>query len=687
MKWTEALSLAVSAMAVGVATLSWIRARRAVNEVRKERQARDALERRLSSWDTWSPPPPDSGLADAHPPGVRYPDEGAGAGAVPPVAPPAPASGAGSPDAAVPPPSSPAFRRPDAEDRWLRLRFSEPATGAAVSFPYLAPGQSIDLSVSIGRDAPGYLPADVPFPRELLPDRDLRLTVVVSSSDFGISMLGGESRVTATGVIELEAASGTSTEMHLTLTAPNEVGVGHLRVSVFFHGALVQSVVVSMTVDELGVTHVFNAVADYTATQTLNELPLITERHRFAVLTNDNADESHQILIRHDNGLAGPTTTFAIREDAVAPLIAELREELAQASPRTLPAREGELRESLRRLAPVGARLYTSLFAPAREVLLALDGEDPSTVTVQVARPRSAAFTYPWNFLYSIPLDRDVSVDDLPFCPVVDELAAGGAQLPQLGGRCPHEAAVPHDQLLCPFGFWGIRYQIELPPSRAAVTLDVCTPDAAVLAVGLTDRDVDARALAQHVETLRAIWEGSHPGVTLASSGEKEKLLSLMETDQPLVYLCCHGDADGAEVVLGLGGRDRLYTDDLVTLVRRVQQRGSRLWATCAPLVFLNCCGSLAIEPKTLVSYVDSFVGSAQASGVIGTGARISQPVAQAVAETVLRAMLERHATVGDAMQQARIDLLGQRSLVGLYYTPYAWADLRFSALADQVAA
>jgi hypothetical protein len=567
------------------------------------------------------------------------------------------------------------------------MRFTEPGTGERRAFPYLAPGQTIELAVSVGRDADDVWRPDVPFPLDVLPDRDVALTVVVSSSDFTLTTLGDEPTSTATGVITLEAASGTSSEFGVTLIAPDAVGVARARVSVFFHGALVQSVLMTISVDRPDATHAFSAVADYSATQSLRDLMLIPKRRRFAILTNDNADESHQIVVRHDHDLAGSTATFSVREDAIAPLIADLRDEMAKTSPERLPSSERQLRESLRRLAPLGARLYTSLFASAREVFLALDGEDPAGIDIQIARPKSTAFTYPWSFLYSIPLSRDVNVDALPFCPVVDELATGRAELARNGGRCPHEVSTPHEDLLCPFGFWGIRYRIEIPPSRAAVALDLHIPPSAVLAVGLTDRDVDQGALGQHIDRLQAMWAGAHPGISLARSIEKQTLLSLMEPDQPLVYLCCHGDQDGAEVVLGLGGRDRLYTDDLVGLVRRVQQRGSTLWGACPPLVFLNCCGSLAIEPRTLTTYVDGFVGSARASGVIGTEARVSQPVAEHVAESILEMMIERDATVGDAVRHSRLRLLEQCSLVGLYYTPYAWASLRFRADSDRMAA
>lgn len=61
--------------------------------------------------------------------------------------------------------------------------------------------------------------------------------------------------------------------------------------------------------------------------------------------------------------------------------------------------------------------------------------------------------------------------------------------------------------------------------------------------------------------------------------------------------------------------------------------------------------------------------------------------MAEHVAGLILEAMIERGVTVGDAVQHSRVRLLERCSLVGLYYTPYAWASLRFLSDADLLAA
>ncbi len=108
---------------------------------------------------------------------------------------------------------------------------------------------------------------------------------------------------------------------------------------------------------------------------------------------------------------------------------------------------------------------------------------------------------------------------------------------------------------------------------------------------------------------------------------------------------------------------------------------GRRPWKTSQPLVFINACHSLEIHPETVVGYVDAFVASGQAAGVIGTEARVNQELAMEFARRFFELILSpssKTATAEGALRQTRLEFLADGNLFGLLYTPHCWADLHF---------
>src|SRR5262249_15194173 len=100
------------------------------------------------------------------------------------------------------------------------------------------------------------------------------------------------------------------------------------------------------------------------------------------------------------------------------------------------------------------------------------------------------------------------------------------------------------------------------------------------------------------------------------------------------------------------------------------------MWGKTRPLVLINACHSLDIEPHTLLGYVDVFADFCHATGVIGTEVKVPQDDAMAWAEIFLESFLAPGATAATALSTARRAFLERGSLFGLVYTAHCWSHL-----------
>jgi len=96
------------------------------------------------------------------------------------------------------------------------------------------------------------------------------------------------------------------------------------------------------------------------------------------------------------------------------------------------------------------------------------------------------------------------------------------------------------------------------------------------------------------------------------------------------------------------------------------------VWNDVRPLVFVNACHSVSIYPTTLVSYVDAFVGSARAAGVIGTEVKVQQDLAARVAERFFELLLSGGQTVEAALRKIRFEYLAVGNLLVFSTRPIA---------------
>jgi len=100
-------------------------------------------------------------------------------------------------------------------------------------------------------------------------------------------------------------------------------------------------------------------------------------------------------------------------------------------------------------------------------------------------------------------------------------------------------------------------------------------------------------------------------------------------------------------------------------------------WGDPRPLVFINGCRSLGLEPKQAIEFVSGFIQVARAAAVVGTEITVFEPLAQAFAEDCLKRFLVGSKTLGESVRNARLALLKALNPLGLVYTPFAVANLR----------
>jgi hypothetical protein len=234
--------------------------------------------------------------------------------------------------------------------------------------------------------------------------------------------------------------------------------------------------------------------------------------------------------------------------------------------------------------------------------------------------------------------------------------------------------------VLCPFGFLGYRYAIEQIASADKPVLSIHAKPRCDVVIGEALYGLDLSKLNDHVERLRAILGNMPVAAQLIEGKSKASLETLLGADLPFVYFYCHGErlnvAD-PNTYLGVGKRE-VTAQDLVGWTKIWFTKLKKLiWDSVRPLIFINACHSIAIEPETLVSYLQAFVSRGRAAGIIGTEVKVDQFLAMDVAEEFVKLWMSGQHTVEEALRSIRIDFLKQGNLLGLAYTPYCWSELK----------
>ncbi len=582
---------------------------------------------------------------------------------------------------------------PRPENRFANVElFSDdgPRLEATESFK---PGQFIRMAIDIGERSPGsHVLNPVELPEENLP-RDIDLDVMVTSPDFMVgyqepSMVVQWGGPVAHGVLHLPADGGAATtrdgatKLRFLLWAPYDGEIPrtvHARIGYYYRNILVQS---QRLTGRLGGDGGFEVVTDYTLSADLTGLDRLPERPRISILTNANDDGSHQIVIRHPGqppagGDKGGTITIG---DSVDQTIEQLRDALTLRAPTEKARAKSQLIADLQQFVPLGRSLYQQLPGKLPAWTFSDLRANPEKFVVQVSRPTSSAFVLPWAFVYDIPMSSDVKP---VLCPLVDRWDGRGPLFDEASPRkCP---CGPHEKdVLCPFGFWGFRYAVEQLSKTDLTGQTIPVAPGSKFVVGEVQYGVDLGKLGNHVKELGLILGRSLPRAQLSEGKNKASVQTLLGQDIPLAYFFCHGQNDevgDANTWLSVGNREKITAGDFTDWTQTWADAGKRVWFTVRPLVFINACHSLAISSKTLVSYLDAFMGNACAAGVIGTEVKVAQTLAMDFAEQFFTKWLNG-TDVETALRAARVDFLRQGNLFGLVYTPYCWSELKVAATA-----
>lgn len=592
-----------------------------------------------------------------------------------------------------PPPPAGEFPGPAAPSRYANATIASQQGQPWPPDQPLTPGGLLLLRLSIGPLAPDQQVADpVPFPDEQLPDGDLIIDVSVSSTTFAVGRdlaatpaeHSAEAQFLLPGDGSPALTDDGGTDLTFVLLVPADPGQARLRIGYYYRGAVVQS---QLLTAEIG-TGPWSLVTDYTIAAALPAAAAIPARPRISVMIN--GDTGHQIYVRSRAGTGGELTTTPLELPlALGDRVRDFRRVLASEpiAPVSAQRSRAQLITTLRTLAPLGWQLYSAIFPGLTDTLLQLD-DQPGPAVLHVARPAGSGLSVPWALLYTTYISSRYGpgYQQVPLCPLVSEWD-GRSPLAGLAGlaggqqtACPRAADVPHgEDLLCPFGFLGLRHDIEQLSSTQRPVVSITAAAGSRMVVAQTAQ-VDQRALDQHLAGLAKTVAARLPGVQLRQAATSARLRELICHDLPLVYFYCHGQRPtpaSHETYLAIGQGEAFTAADFAGWVMAAYRtQRLRVWDQIRPLVFINACHSVELDPQALFSYVSAFVTGANAAGVIGTEVKVSQPLAMEFAQLFFDELLTSGATVASAMRRARLAFLARGNLFGLMYTPYCWADL-----------
>lgn len=276
---------------------------------------------------------------------------------------------------------------------------------------------------------------------------------------------------------------------------------------------------------------------------------------------------------------------------------------------------------------------------------------------------------------------------------MLKEWSRDGTRIGATSARCPYEDETWHKQdVLCPYGFWGLKHVIEQPlspiaPSRRQGDPEFVLIDAVdqfgsrgrdpAIGIGLTsDTALNTARLDSHIKKILEYFSSSSGPATT-----REALREIFE-DASIGYFLCHGQTDtvAGEAYLGLGPNpgeqcNWVYPTTVTSWARSAATRMREKWSQNRPLLIINGCHTADLAPGDINNFVNAFA-TLGASGVIGTEVSVQLPTAMEVADGLIQKLMSG-CTAGQALYEVRWELANKGNLLGLAYTLHGLADLR----------
>ena len=515
---------------------------------------------------------------------------------------------------------------------------------------------------------------------------------------------------------------GDSNEVRCVIT-PKGAGQRRVRACIYRDNVLLQSVMIEAdALSGEGSAGAISRQTDYVARLDLTELEALP-RPALNIFTNQGAAGTHWVGVHssHDAARrelrAGVLETFGesvleARAEALRSLwfsveATDGRSYRQHASdPAKLAEYVARLERDLLLLAQLGRRTYHLLFSVMAESWGDVDEMEKVLAEpniISVARCRGASVTIPWAALYAYDINADDILSSGRLCEIFKAQLADNrwsAKLAKLEEkhdllddpvRCRSQAGCPLEAgdrlVVCPFGFWGFKHQVEQPLQQVVPTSVERAPDE-LSNESFNQTSRVAKAAGEPAELAFSVFTGL-PGVqehraefgAMAQSGilqlayadvKAEVLALLQRGDQHLYYFYCHGEEDNQKTFqLKVGASGSPGVIGITELQREWQDDWSR---PPRPLVVLNACDSIALVPEKIQGFLEMF-RKLGATGVIGTEITVWTDLAQPFGLGVVRAFLGGQ-SIGEAFLDARRDLLRRFNPLGLVYTYHAPATL-----------
>jgi CHAT domain len=629
--------------------------------------------------------------------------------------------------------------------RVLNANFGNPERMVASTEPIII-GQTYNLYVDIGprwRSGESIVTGNSEFPSEALPQSadGHQIEVVFSTTDFDPPISKAE--------LWLPAAFGASSPVvdGEALTVPGPVSLplrvreppkavsergrtrARGRLCVYYENNLLQSAKVSigLTRTDGGRLRTRNRIeVDFRLTWSYRDIGGNFGSRHFSkddvrkvginITLNDDGGANHRILVKTKQDQApawlpydphGMKATLDRCRAELLNVFAKRQENGDATSDPSLNASNGKTKRQFQLdiyvLARLGEQLFNVLTQQinpqavgkidwTRSIQKILAG--PPAI-IQIARTSATPpqYVWPWGLLYSYPLPNYGVADGVRYCDVLKQWANDGVRDAPTDARCPFEDETWHQEdVLCPFGFWGLKHILEQPLSP--LVPDPQKPGALVLldatstgnlrgaeprfGIGVTeDQGLNQEQVQAHLRALRTLFP---PAPGEAAPATTRKVLRTILNQVGVGYFLCHGEIDATqkEPYLGLGPNpgkpeNHIYPTTVVAWARAANPDISANWRNQRPLVFINGCHTTDLAPGAILNFVDAFA-TLGAGGVIGTDISIRLPVAIEMAQSIL-AGVSKSTPIAMALHEARWALANKGNLLGLAYTLYGLAD------------